>query len=233
MSNNKTSLVSGILNGKATAREQVHSLYYYAEVAHEFGIDIQSREMWIHGEGTNAHDSSEIGEPGVEYNMATKVIKNLHILKRASRTEPITIHLHTCGGDVVEGLAIYDTIKMMPYKVTIISYTHARSMSSYILQAADERILLPHSYFMFHDGEMWTGGTVKQAKSYMDFTDVVEKQMADIYIDALKKKGKYKDHTRDQIARLLRKEMDKKEDVYLTAEEAIEWGFADKILTKF
>ena len=47
-------------------------------------------------------------------------------------------------------------------------------MSSYILQAGDERILLPNSYFMFHDGEMWTGGTVKQAKSYMALADLQE-----------------------------------------------------------
>ena len=188
--------------------------------------------MWIHGVDT--WDSSEYGEPGVEYMMATKVIKNLHVLKNISRTEPITIHLHTCGGFVEEGLAIYDAIKLMPYKVKMISYTHARSMSSIILQAADERILLPNSYYMFHDGEMYTGGTKKQVVSSVEFWEKQDGSMMEIYIDTLKYRGKkYSGWSRDKIKQMLREHMDKKEDVYLTAQQAVEWGLADKILRGF
>lgn len=204
----------------------------YVDTIHERWLDIKGREMWIHGVDT--WDSSEYGEPGVEYMMATKVIKNLHVLKNISRTEPITIHLHTCGGFVEEGLAIYDAIKLMPYKVKMISYTHARSMSSIILQAADERILLPNSYYMFHDGEMYTGGTKKQVVSSVEFWEKQDGSMMEIYIDTLKYRGKkYSGWSRDKIKQMLREHMDKKEDVYLTAQQAVEWGLADKILRGF
>jgi ATP-dependent Clp protease protease subunit len=217
---------------KLDPETQAHSFYYYTDVIHDRCIDIDSREIWLHGTESFYDGYEAPAEPGVDYMMSTKLIKNLHILKHADPTAPITIHLHTCGGDVVEGLAIYDAIKLMPMKVKMISYTHARSMSSYILQAADERVLLPSSYFMFHDGEMWNGGTVKQNKAYMELADKHEDILVKIYVDALKAKGKYKEKSAEFIKKLMRDMMDKKEDVYLMATEAVEWGFADSIADK-
>lgn len=212
--------------------EQAHSLYYYTDVVHEKWIDISAREIWIHGVDTDPlyYDSEE---PGVEYNMATKVIKNLHILKNISRTEPITIHLHSCGGIVEEGMAIYDAIKMMPYKVTMISYTHARSMSSYILQAADNRYLLPHSCFMFHRGSLYLAGEAQEVESNFLWAKELDKRLMEIYIDKLKEKGKFKNKSRDYIKEMIIDLMNKRTDVFLTAEKAVEWGFADKVIEKF
>jgi ATP-dependent protease ClpP protease subunit len=114
---------------------------------HDYWLDVDSRQMWIHGKHDYYRD--EEVEPGVEYMMATTVIKNLHVLLNHSESEPVVIHLHTCGGDYQEGMAIYDAIKSMPYYVNMINYTHARSMSSIIFQAADNRVMMPNSYFMF------------------------------------------------------------------------------------
>ena len=206
---------------------------YFLNSVHDECIDVKGRQIWIHGVKDTDPLYNEGEEPGVEYQMAARVIKNLNILYTSNKKKPVTIHLQTCGGDVVQGLAIYDMIKAMPFKITIISYTHARSMSSYILQAADERLLMPNSYFMFHDGEMWTGGTMKQAKSYMEFTEILDKQLEMIYVNSLQKKGKYKNEPVSKLKEILRSNMDKKEDVYLTAQEAVEWGFADGIFEGF
>lgn len=222
----KSSLTSWLNRG---AEEKVYD--NFIDTVHNQWIDLPSRQIWIHGIDTM--DSYIEGEPGIEHIMTSKVIKNLHILKEHSDSLPVVVHLSTCGGWVEQGLAIYDTIKLMPYPVTMISYTHARSMSSYVLQAADERILLPHSYFMFHDGELYLGGTPKQVYSNVSYTKVQNDLLMDIYVDSLKKKGKFKDRSRDWIQKMLRKCMDKKEDVFLTAGEAVEWGFADKILERF
>jgi ATP-dependent Clp protease protease subunit len=205
---------------------------YLLEVIHDKWIDVENRQIWIHGVDTDPF-YTEGSEPGVEYMMATKVIKNLYVLLRYNPKAPIIVNLHTCGGDLVEGLAIYDAIKLMPYEVTMISYTHARSMSSIILQAADKRLMLPHSYFMFHGGEQQASGTVKQVKSYVEFSKIAERQILDIYGDRLQDKGKFKGKTKEYIRNQLKEHMDKKEEVYLTAEEAVEWGFADGILKKF
>jgi ATP-dependent Clp protease protease subunit len=202
----------------------------YISSIHDKWIDIASREIWIHG--VEGFDGEE--EPGIDYRMATRVIKNLHILKNISRKEPITIHLHSCGGIVEEGLAIYDAIRLMPYHVTMIVYTHARSMSSYVLQAADERIMLPSSHFMFHAGSLAVSGNPQAVKSNVDFCEKVDSGLLmSIYVDALKKKGKHKSKSRKEISKMLQDLMDKKGDVFLSAKETVKWGFADKILRKF
>lgn len=204
---------------------------HLVESIHSNWIDLKGRQMWIHGVETF---EAEDEEPGVTYQMASKVIKNLNILYTLSPTKPVVIHMQTCGGDVVEGLAIYDAIKSMPYHKTIISYTHARSMSSYILQAADTRLLMPHSYFLFHDGEEYVGGTRKQVRSYLEFDDKHwEPILTDIYVKAMKGSERFKELPEAKLKKILRRRMDKKEDVYMPPKEAIDWGFADAIFSGF
>jgi ATP-dependent Clp protease protease subunit len=205
---------------------------FYMDAIHRDWIDIDNRVTWIHGVDTSP-ELTDGDEPGVEYQMASKVIKNLHILETMSRTKPVTIRMMSCGGLVEQGLAIYDTIKLMPYPVTIINYTHARSMSSYILQAADERVMLPHSHFMFHTGEAWAGGLPAQLKSTVEFMNKHDDMLMKIYVDQLKKKGKFKSKPRKWIADMITERMQQKVDVYLLAKEAVAWGFADRIITKF
>lgn len=191
------------------------------EQLHGHWINPITREIWIHGREFDELESDNITEPGVEYGMATRVIKNLYILKHLDPEKLVTIHLHTCGGDWREGLAIYDTIRLMPYKTKIISYTHARSMSSIILQAGDERLMLPSSVFMFHDGTQAVHGEVKTVESDVEFYKFERKLMLDIYASVCEKSRSF-----------LEELMDKKGNVFLTAEEAVEWGFADKVTKK-
>jgi len=99
-----------------------------------------------------------------------------------------------------------------------------------ILSAADKRVMMPHSTFMFHQGTFGTHGTTKTAITELEELKKGAEIMLDIYVDILKnsngsmrKKAKYK------IREWLVSEMNLKEDVYLTAKEAIELGFADSI----
>lgn len=208
------------------------STAYFVEQVHNHWIDLIRREIWIHGVDMNT-DSYEGIEPGVEYMMATKVIKNLHILRHQSPTLPVTIHLHTCGGIWEEGMAIYDTIKSMPYHVTIISYTHARSMSSIIFQAGDTRLMMPNSYFMFHLGTMAFSGEVRTFQSNADFAKLANTTMVDIYVERALKGPKFKGWNENKIRSLINREMEKKSDVFLLPEDTIEWGFADGILKEW
>lgn len=191
---------------------------------HDYWIDLEHRETWI--KPYNLEVELEDGEPGVEYRMATKVIMNLHALRYAG-DDPVFIHMHTNGGFWNEGMAIYDTIKSMPYKVTILSYTHACSMSSIILQAADHRVLMPHSYVMVHHGDWAYEGTFKQAMSNAEFDKKTIKTMIGIY--ARKSKGAPHFKGIKNIRKYYKDMMNEKEDVFLTPKEAIKWGLADEI----
>lgn len=201
------------------------------ETLHSRCIDIPGRQIWFHS--VDSLDAGESEEPGIEHTMANRAIKNLHILLSTSRTAPVTIHMELTGGYVSDGFAIYDTIKAMPYPITIINYAGASSMSGYVLQAADKRIMMKNSHYMFHDGSDYNAGTMKQVVSSVEFSKIQDDKCTQIYVEALSKTGKYKNKSQSWIRRKLRSIMDKKEDVYLTAEEAVEWGFADEVLKGF
>lgn len=194
---------------------------------HEYDVDLKSNHIYLLGREEYQQESGE--EPGVEYMMANRFIKNLNLCMRVNPDMPIVIHMKTCGGMWEEGMAIYDAIKSCPFPVTILNYTHARSMSSLIFQAANKRVMMPHSTFMFHDGTLGIDGTVKQVQSAVEFGKVADAQMTKIYVDSMKLSGKFKSRSRKFIETWLREQMDKKEDVYLTAEDAVKYGFADQI----
>jgi len=196
---------------------------------HEYGIDLKIGHIYLMGEESYILPDSDQEEPGVEFAMANKFIKNMNILMRKSNIEKILIHMKTSGGDWQEGMAIYDMIRACPLPVVILNYTHARSMSSLILQAADKRVMMPHSYFMFHDGEGHIAGTEKQIKSAFEWGKTIEKQMFDVYVGSMREKGSMSKKPEAAIRAWLRGQMDKKEDVYLTPSEAIDLGFADEI----
>ena len=200
---------------------------------HEYGVDLRHRELYLVGE-PDAIDPSEIAgdrnEPGVEFSMANRIIKNLRALALAS-TAPILIHMKTCGGDEAEGFAIYDAVRACPLKTTILSYTHARSMSSIILQAADKRVLMPSSYFMFHRGDAAVSGVVRAVESAVAFFKPYDELMVNLYVEAVKRSGRpaFKRWSRVRLAAHFNKMMDQKVDVFLPAEEAVAWGLADEI----
>jgi ATP-dependent protease ClpP protease subunit len=101
-------------------------------------------------------------------------------------------------------------------------------MSSLIFCAADRRVLMPHSVFMFHDGSMGYDGTAKQFLTEAEQLKQTSTQMLDIYTDCMMKHSDlWKDKTRAQCRKWLRERMDKKEEVCLRPAEAIENGFAD------
>ena len=182
-------------------------------------------------EDTQMLEPLSVGEePGVEYTMANRFIRNVNIARSNGPGTPLLIHMKTCGGMWEEGMAIYDTIKSFPAPVTILNYTHARSMSSIIFQAADKRVMMPHSSFMFHRGTLQVSGIENEVESFVEWVKKTSKtQMLEIYINALKNEEKFGDWNPEEIEKMLNDDMDRNVDCYKTAPETVEWGFADEI----
>lgn len=200
--------------------------------AHSYDVDYNQRIIYLMG--IEQDPPEEHYEPGIEYRIANRFVRNINFLSSIDPEKPILICMKSNGGYVEEGMAIYDAIKAAPMPVTILNYTHARSMTSLIFQAANKRVMMPHSTFMFHQGTIGLGGTAKQVYSTIDFDKRFHDEiMYDIYVSAMKgsSHGKARTWTPEKIRKWLTDQMDKKEDVYLTAEEAVEWGFADEIFS--
>lgn len=196
---------------------------------HNYDVDIQSNHIYLMGVDRGYESTPGDHEPGIEFTIANRFVRNINLCMRANSDKPVIVHMKSCGGYWEEGMAIYDAIKSCPSKVTILSYTHARSMTSIILQAADKRVLMPNSYFMFHDGTYAIEGTVKQVRSNLQFDKRTEITMLNIYAEKMNRKGEFKGQGVTRIKKWLRDMMNTKEDVFLTAHQAVEYGLADSV----
>lgn len=196
---------------------------------HEYDVDLESNHIYLMGVDRGYDVVDGIDEPGIEYVIAKRFIKNINLCMRVNPGKPIVIHMKTCGGLWEEGMAIYDAIKACPSKVTILNYTHARSMSSIIFQAADKRVMMPHSHFMFHDGTYGIEGTVKQVRTALEFDKKNDITMLNIYAEKMNEKGEMAGKGVMKIKKWLREQMDKKEDVFLMADKTVELGLADEV----
>ena len=212
------------MSDKITLTDNLHYL-------HENDIDILNNEIYLvsvndYVSGIGVEDTEQ---SGVEFIQANRFIKNLNTLAKLS-DKPITIHQSTCGGDWFFGIQIYQAIKACKNEVHIINYTEARSMSSLIFLAADKRIMMPYSTFMFHTGTTHTGGTLTQLRTEFEQNEKAMDQMMSIYVNHLHGNPHWKGKTKLQIKNWLIKQMKEKEEVYFSAEEAVKLGFADEIM---
>ena len=198
------------------------------ESIHGQSIDLKQREIYLHGYHGPFDD-----DPGVEYRMATTLIKNIRYLD-SLKNEPILIHMHSIGGNWGDGMAIYDAIKLSRSHITIVVYGQAESMSSIILQAADNRIMMPNSYFMSHYGSSSSAGNFLDTQNWAKFESIILDTMLDIYVESCMKgkffKEKYTDPTESKVRTFIKKKL-KAGDWYLNSNEAVYYGFADGVLS--
>lgn len=147
-------------------------------------------------------DSDEDGESGVDHAMAEKIIKGLHILDNIDTesrkgNKPIVIIMNNPGGDVYHGMAIYDSIANCKNHVTVKVCGHAMSMGSWILQAADQRIMTKNSKIMIHYGTDGGSNHSKISKKWTIEGDVINKTMEDMFLDKIgKNKITYEEYLR-------------------------------------
>jgi len=183
---------------------------------HEFDICPTDSTLYIGSCATTYDD----GESGVDFQMAERVIKNLHLLDK--RDNIITIKMNNVGGDVYHGLAIYDAIRDCKNKVKIVTYGYVMSIGSLIFQAADERVMSPYSRMMIHYGQAHLGGHNRDIYRNVEELKKLDKIVNNIYLERILQK------VPDYNMRRFENKITF--DYYLDADEAIEMGLCDKIL---
>lgn len=196
-------------------------------IVHDYGIDIENREIYLHSHFAETED----GEYGVEYRSAVRFEKNIRHLNLISN-DPILVHMHLPGGDWEDCLSIFDTIRSSKANIGILAYTKIASSSSVILQAPKLRVLMPNCHILIHYGSLIIDNEHKAAMSNFEWNEKESKKMIDIFTEkclsspiAEEKKWKrmiIKKHILSQLAN--------KSDWILNAEESIYYGFADGIL---
>lgn len=204
------------------------SLQNLVHDVHTFSINAPSRQIYLHSIYGQTADEEE---PGIEYRLSTTFIKNLHILDAIS-SENVLVFCHSVGGVWSDGMAAFDAIRAARSPVTILTYAQASSMSGILLQAADKRVLSPSCEFMIHFGSIFVHDNSLAVKSAVDANERYSKQMLKIFATRamtgrfFKSRGYSYSKTVAYINRKIRD----KSDWYLSAEEAVDFGFADGIL---
>ena len=192
---------------------------------HEYGISPGSREIYLHSQ----HWCTEYDEEAfIDYIAATRFEKNLNFLNEQNDSS-ILIHQHTVGGMWNDGIAIYDAIKASPSYVTILAYAHARSMSSVTMQAADNRVLMPHTDFMVHHGWLSISDAETGAVTEAMWAQKSEAVMLGIYAERCKGSKFFKKKGKREIMAYIDKKIHEHQHWYMTASEAVFYGFADGV----
>lgn len=128
----------------------------------------------------------------------------------------INVHINSYGGEVAEGLAIYNSLKNFKAKITTIVDGFACSAASIIFMAGNERIMNESSLLMIHNALMMTSGNSDQLRKDADDLDVMNDQIVKAYL------GKV-NILEDDVRRLM------KDESWITPEDSVKWGFATSI----
>ncbi|WP_419902356.1 ClpP-like prohead protease/major capsid protein fusion protein [Kiloniella sp.] len=133
---------------------------------------------------------------------------------------PITavkVRINSFGGSVLEALPIYNLLKEHPAEVTVQIDGFALSAGSYVAMAGDKVIMPQNTTMMIHDPAMSAWGNAEELKKMSDFLDRHADQLMLAYAE---KSGTPPDKMRDMM----------REEVWMTAAEAVDMGFADELV---
>jgi len=203
---------------------------FFLEDIHLYRVDRHNFIIYVGGDPV--HDGNrefEDGEPGVDYSMADRFAANLTALTNIDSKRPILVELSSCGGDWEEGMKMFGAILHCPNPVTVIATKWARSMSSIIPLAADKFIIRPPAKYMIHHGYTAFEGTEQEAYTYFEEGLRALEHMMRIYTARLKSQGAHRHKSEKTIRALLDEKVRRKIDVWFTADEAKQWGFADEV----
>jgi ATP-dependent Clp protease, protease subunit len=155
--------------------------------------------------------------------MSHVIVAQMLFLEADDPDKDIFVYVNSGGGEVTAGMAIYDTMQFIKCDVSTVVMGQACSMGSLLAQAgaAGKRLILPSARHMIHQP---SGGARGQATDMLIQVNEIlkmKKELTQIYVNH-NTAGK----TYDQLA------ADMERDNFMSAEEAVAYGLADRVITK-
>lgn len=139
-------------------------------------------------------------------------------LDELGNVSEIDVHINSSGGDVFEGHAIYNMLKMHKAKINIYIDSLAASIASVIAMSGDTIFMHKNSFLMIHNSWIMTVGNAKELRDTADLLDKTDEASNQAYLD------RALNISEEELKELLDAE------TWLTASEALEKGFIDEIL---
>ncbi len=151
---------------------------------------------------------------------AHRICSQLLLLSALDPAADIHLYINSPGGSVTAGLAVYDTMQLVPNDVATLAMGFAASMGQFLLTggARGKRSVLPHARVVMHQPHGGIGGTAIdmqiQAESMKHFKDLMHRLNAE--------------NSGQDLATIT---ADADRDRWFTADDAVRYGLADRVVT--
>jgi ATP-dependent Clp protease protease subunit len=157
----------------------------------------------------------------VDDRVANRLCAQLLLLSAEDPRADISLYINSPGGSVSAGLAIYDTMQLIPNDVSTLAMGLAGSMAQFLLCAgtSGKRFSLPHAQVLMHQGSAGFGGTAADVEIYAAQLERTGALMTRLTAQ----------HTGQPVDKV---EADSRRDRWFSAEEALEYGMIDHILER-
>jgi ATP-dependent Clp protease protease subunit len=155
----------------------------------------------------------------VDDQVANRLCTQLLLLSAEDPRADISLYINSPGGSVIAGLAIYDTMRLIPNDVSTLAMGLAASMGQFLLCAGapGKRYSLPHAQVLMHQGSAGFGGTAADVEIYAEQLARTGATMTRLTAQ----------HTGQPVDRI---EQDSLRDRWFSAEEALAYGFIDHVV---
>ena len=156
----------------------------------------------------------------VDDDIANRIAAEMLLLSAEDRQRDINVYINSPGGSVYAGLAIYDVMQFVPNDVATYAMGMAASMGQFLLTAGTpgKRYAMPNATILMHQPSGGIGGTASDIKIQAEQMLYVKRTLAE----------KIAEHTGQTIEQI---ERDSDRDRWFTADEALEYGFIDQVVT--
>jgi ATP-dependent Clp protease protease subunit len=153
--------------------------------------------------------------------VANRLCAQLLLLSAEDPRGDISLYINSPGGSVSAGLAIYDTMRLIPNDVSTLALGLAGSMAQFLLCAgtSGKRFSLPHAQVLMHQGSAGFGGTAADIEIYAEQLGRTGATMMRLISE----------HTGQPLERV---EHDSLRDRWFSAGEARDYGIVDHIVER-
>jgi ATP-dependent Clp protease, protease subunit len=191
---------------------------------------IRAIEMRSAGSGMNLNDSVYdrllreriifLGQP-VDDTIANQICAQLLLLSAEDPSRDINLYINSPGGSVTAGMAIFDTMQFVDCDIATYAMGLAASMGQFLLSAGHpgKRYALPHARILMHQPSAGIGGTASDIQIQAEQFRLTKVEMAELIAA----------HTGQSVEQV---QADSERDRWFTAQQALEYGFVDHVVSR-
>jgi ATP-dependent Clp protease protease subunit len=157
----------------------------------------------------------------VDAEISNRIAAQMLLLAAEDPTADISLYINSPGGSVTDGMAIFDTMEFIPCDVATYAMGMAASMGQFLLSAGTpgKRYALPHCQILMHQPSAGVGGTESDITIQAALFKRHKEEMAQLIAG----------HTGQSVDKIM---ADFDRDRWFSAQEALEYGFVDHVISR-